>query len=224
MTAKRATIAAEPHSASQATDVARASSVAASDHGRPVSGPLEAVPSRHRPDGPLYGVQWYVLYTAPQAEVKAARGLARNGYAVFLPIARHTKRIRRRFAKQSTMVTVERAAFPRYVFVGLAPRQGWYDVRLTAGVEAVVSRDMVPIRVPADTIEGLIIAEDMGMFDTGNEAQIRLEIGQAVRIVSGPMEGYTATVSKAPRKSGPVIVVLDGKPVHVPLDQIRTVA
>ena len=178
-----------------------------------------------RPTGDLVAVEWFVLYCQPKAEAQVAKALARHGIDAYIPASRIERRIRRRFDPRPRVVTTTRPAFPRYVFAGVPP-SSWFDAKRIPGAIAVVGFDGVPLRVPDRTIADILVAQDMGLFDVGpNETMtVRLEIGQTVRIVSGPLEGYMAEVEAIPKKRGPVLVAVNGISVHTPIDQIRVVA
>lgn len=177
--------------------------------------------TRYRPTQGLADHPWFALYTAPQAEEIVARGLRRHSFQAYLPMSREIRPIRRRFDKRPRLVEVSRPAFRGYVFVGLT-RPDWFTLRRMAGVLGVVANDSVPIRIPAATIEDILCAEDMGIFDVGQETAPRLVIGQHVRFVAGPMEGYEAVVAKPAKRTA--LVTVDGRPIRAPVDQIRVVA
>lgn len=182
--------------------------------------------SRIRPDFDLAEVDWFVVYCQPKAEGQAARALTRAGLFPYRPLAQVSRYVRRRYSPKPALVTTMRPAFVRYLFVGV-PIGRWFNLQTIPGAVSVVSFDGRPIRVPAATIEDIIVAEDMGLFDVGPREQqvVRIEIGQTVRIVHGPLEGYHATVEAVPRKRGaPAVVSVNGRTISAPIDQIRVVA
>ena len=126
---------------------------------------------------------WYLVYSKARQEAIAARGLAEQGYDVYLPMLRS----RRRRAKG--MVDVEEPLFPRYLFVAPSnPEQSISPVKYTAGVSNIVrfSGDFEP--VPQGMIEALQAREDP---ETGYHslAPPNLQPGQRVRIQTGAFAG-----------------------------------
>jgi len=125
-------------------------------------------------------ISWYVAYTQPNGEAKAAEHLARQGYSVYLPRYRRLVRHARRRA------LVLRPVFPRYLFVGLdRMTQRWRPIRSTCGVAGMVTSGEEPVAVGAEIIAGLRNQEGAGAFDLVAPAQ-RLRQGDAVRVTEGP--------------------------------------
>ena len=91
---------------------------------------------------------WYLVYSKARQEGIAERGLAEQGYDVYLPMLR----TRRRRAKG--MVEIDEPLFPRYLFVAPTDQeQSISPVRYTAGVSKLVrfSAEFEP--VPQSMIE-----------------------------------------------------------------------
>jgi transcriptional antiterminator RfaH len=81
-----------------------------------------------------HGTRWFLAQCKPNSHHVAERNLARQGFAVFLPLQEETKRARGRF------VTRMRPLFPGYLFVALDIRQGlWRAVNSTLGITRLVS-------------------------------------------------------------------------------------
>ncbi|MGH6847810.1 MAG: transcription termination/antitermination NusG family protein [Methylocella sp.] len=75
---------------------------------------------------------WYVAYTVAQAEARAAEGITRHGFEVYLPMAKRHVRHRGKRLSQ------ERPLFPRYLFVGFKAAPPWLEVRGIEGVVAIL--------------------------------------------------------------------------------------
>lgn len=122
---------------------------------------------------------WYVVYTHPNAEVKALGHLARQGFRAYLPQCE--KRIRHAGAAR----TVLRPLFPRYMFVWLdVLNSRWRPVLSTVGVCDLVRNGDVPMPVPPQIIEELRTRETTGAFRLGSGVR-QLGLGERVRIVGG---------------------------------------
>jgi transcriptional antiterminator NusG len=179
----------------------------------------------HIPEGhDERALDWFVLRTNIKCERRAAKGLKAKGFGVYVPRTRRVIRVRRSKLRRE----VRGPLFVRYMFVGLDHRRpDWFGVRSTDGVQEVLCFNMVPVRVPYETVEGFRVAEDMGLFDQ-SEQQLKLKPGEIVRLIEGPLEGLSATVAKSPHHGELVSIELHlfgrSAPALVPLDKIRRVA
>jgi len=144
--------------------------------------------------------RWYVVYTQPHAEMRAALHLRRQGFDVFLPLLRKTIRHARQFR------TKDVPFFPRYLFVGLAlERDRWRSVNGTFGVSALLMDGEKPRPVPQPVMDELLaVAEASGLL----ALEPTLQIGQTVRIGSGPFAGLIGKLSNLDEK-GRVKVLLE---------------
>ena len=128
--------------------------------------------------GPV--ITWYAVYTQPNAELKAAEHLARQGYSAYLP------RYRRYVRHARTRALVLRPLFPRYLFVGLDRlAQRRRPIRSTVGVVGLVSSADEPVPVAAEIIDALRRQESAGAFDVVSPVQ-RLHAGDNIRVTQGP--------------------------------------
>jgi transcriptional antiterminator RfaH len=126
----------------------------------------------------LPGRNWYVAFTQPNSEERAAAHLQNQDYQTYLP--RYLKR--RRFGRSSNHAA---PLFPRYVFVGMdIGRQRWRSVNGTVGVSYLICRGDRPICIPEEILSALAARED----DSG---LVRLlparsfRAGQRVRVTEG---------------------------------------
>ena len=98
--------------------------------------------------------RWYVAYTQPTAELRAAGHLKRQGFDAYLPLRRQIRRHARREE------TVLRPLFPRYVFVALdLEADRWRSINGTIGVSNLVCHGERPAALPEGVVEGLRISE-----------------------------------------------------------------
>lgn len=116
--------------------------------------------------------------------------------------------------------TVERKIFPGYVLVKMVMTdESWYLVRNCRGCTGFVGSDGKPI--PLTEQEVL----DLGVEH--REYTVGFDVGDTVRIIDGPLEGFLGTVDELdPAKdSVRLIVSMFGRetPVDLELDQVEPV-
>ena len=140
------------------------------------------------------GDAWYVVYTTVKGEFRAKLALEAQGFTVFLPVE---KRWIRHARRRSHAI---RPLFTRYLFVRFdINRDHWYAIKRTDGVEAILTNDSIPVRVPASIIEDLRAAQAIGVFDQ-TVKELNLKEGDQVRIASGPFRHFVARVKDAKSK------------------------
>lgn len=140
----------------------------------------------------LKWLDWFVVHTQAKAEPAVADKLQKLGYATLF--LHYIKTIRHaRCEKQ-----VKRAYFPRYLFVGIEPGQGFYNVNTCEGVSTILTSDGRPLRVEEPVIENLRShGDESGLIETvqaSDRHRTRLKPGEMVRIVQGPMTGLWGQV------------------------------
>lgn len=105
------------------------------------------------------GQRWFAVQSQPNAEMKAAGHLLRQGFGVYLP--RYMKR--RRHARRVDMVAAP--LFPRYFFVSIdMSAQRWRSIFSTVGVSRLVCNGESPAPVPDQVIATLKEREDDAGF------------------------------------------------------------
>jgi transcription antitermination factor NusG len=108
---------------------------------------------------------WFVVRTAPGAELKASESLRKAGFDRYLPLVRIEKWNKR----ANTYHTFERPLMPRYLFVGLPKENLAFGfVRACDGVERILGdQDNHPIAVFPPVVDAILSAEiDMQFDDT----------------------------------------------------------
>jgi transcription antitermination factor NusG len=124
------------------------------------------------------GERWFVARALTHQENRAQFNLDRLGFRSFLPRLRRTVRHARRL--RDTLNPL----FPGYIFVIIdVSKQRWRSVNGTFGVASLITGADRPTPVPPGVVEALIAAsESRGAVRLDDS----LEIGQKVRILSGP--------------------------------------
>ena len=157
------------------------------------------------------GARWYLDHTRPNMERKAELNLLAQDFKTFLPQLEKTVRHARR------LTTVRRPLFARYLFVSLDPaRDRWISINGTIGVSRLVAQDGLPAAVPAGIVETLLAHSDEGVTRLDHA----LVEGQRVRILSGPLADFTATIMRLDaRQRVDVLLEIMGGAVSASLDR-----
>jgi transcription antitermination factor NusG len=123
------------------------------------------------------GERWFVARVLAHQENRAQFNLYRLGFRNFVPRLRRTIRHARRL--QETLQPL----FPGYAFIIIdLSKHRWRSINGTFGVASLIMGAEQPSAVPPGVVEALASCESGGVvrLDDG------LEIGQKVRILSGP--------------------------------------
>jgi transcriptional antiterminator RfaH len=157
------------------------------------------------------GARWYLVHTRPNSERKAELNLEAQGFKTFLPQIERTVRHARR------LTTVRRPLFPRYLFVRLdIDRDRWLSISSTFGVSRLFTQEGRPVAVPLGIVETLLAHSDAGLTRLDRS----LAEGQRVRILSGPLADFTATVVRLDaRRRVDVLLEIMGAAVSVSVDR-----
>ena len=123
------------------------------------------------------GERWFVARVHPNRENSAQFNLDRLGFRSFAP------RVRRTIRHARKLRNVLAPLFPGYIFLILdLSKDRWRAVNSTFGVASLIMGAEQPMPVPCGVVEALVITENSELVRADND----LEIGQRVRIVSGP--------------------------------------
>lgn len=144
---------------------------------------------------------WYLAQLKPGGLERAITNLGRQGYESFMPLREET---RRRAGRWSTRA---RPLFPGYLFVKVADsRQHWRSINSTFGVARLVALEAGrPTRVDPAIVETLKVRiHDDGRLRSAAE----LEVGDQVRVVSGPLADRLAEIEAIPER-GRINVLLE---------------
>ena len=124
------------------------------------------------------GERWFVARALTHQENRAQFNLHRLGFRNFLPRLRRTVRHSRRLRDTINPL------FPGYIFIIMdLSKHRWRSVNGTFGVASLIMGADQPAPVPPGVIEALVAScESRGVV----RLEDSLEIGQKVRILSGP--------------------------------------
>jgi transcription antitermination factor NusG len=160
------------------------------------------------------GERWFAARVLPHRETTAQLNLHRQGFRSFTPKVRRTVRHAR------TLRTVLAPLFPGYIFVVLdLSIHRWRAVNSTIGVASLVMGVEQPMPVPMGIVEALVAAtEPSGLIRLDRD----LEIGEKVRIVSGPFaEALCQLVHLDDKGRVRVLLEMMGGQVPVQLERWR---
>lgn len=150
----------------------------------PKQHPLERIPASFQ-----LGLRWYAFYTKPQAEKTAGADIRDMGYDVLVPFE---KRIQRRPGRKPR--PCEAALFPRYGFVRFEINDDTWGAILDAeGVVDLIRTSGIPRSVPDSVIDGLRLAESMGLLNRTMPAKV----GQMAELFEGPFTGFVGKIIRA---------------------------
>ena len=164
--------------------------------------------------------KWYVVHTYSGYENKVASNLQkivenRNLQEVIQDIKIPTEMVTE--IKDNVKREVERKIFPSYVLVKMVMNdETWHVVRNTRGATGFVGAGSHPESLTDKEVENLGVEK--------HEVQVNFVIGDSVRIVEGPLEGFIGTVDELELDKFRlrVIVSMFGRetPVELELDQV----
>ena len=147
--------------------------------------------------------KWYVAhtYSGYENKVKANieksvenRGISNLIQAVEVPMEDVIEE------KNGEQKVVKRKIFPGYVVVKMIMNdESWYVVRNTRGVTGFVGPGSKPVPLSDDEVEKMGV-EKVRMADMG------IEIGDAVTVKSGPLEGFAGKIENIDNESSRVSV------------------
>ncbi len=156
---------------------------------------------------------WYLVYCKPRQERVAKDNLERQGFEIYLPVARQR---RRRLGRPKMVIE---PMFPRYLFIHLdSQRDDWGPIRSTLGVTALVRFGQSPTPVPDDLITGLRERDDEDGVQQLPDYSYRP--GETLRIAEGVMAGFEGIyLARSGRDRVLVLLEILGQQARVELTQ-----
>ena len=123
-------------------------------------------------------------------------------------------------------VTKESKVFPGYVLVRMdMDDHTWSVVRNTPGVTGFVGVDGKPIPLSRQEFDKIMHRGEPG--SAPKRTSVSLEVGQAVKVVSGPLADFDGMVSEVNAETGKVkvMVTIFGRetPVELSFDQVQSI-
>ena len=164
--------------------------------------------------------RWYVVHTYSGYENKvasdlatmvASRGMQDLIHEIKIPTETVTE------IKEDKKKEVERKIFPGYVMIKMiVTDESWYVVRSIRGCTGFVGPASKPVPLTDEEVAALGVEK--------HSVEVGYSEGDNVKIISGPLEGYSGIVKSVDTENNNVCVTLSmfGRetPVELELDQI----
>lgn len=164
---------------------------------------------------------WYVIHTYSGYEKKVKDNLERKVRSMGLENVIERILVPEEDeidVKDGRKRAVRRKIYPGYVFVEMEVNdRSWYVVRNTPGVTGFVGSATKP--VPLEPQEVRRILKSQGI-EKEVRPQISVEIGEQVRIISGPFDNFYATITEINNEKGTLKGLIDmfGRETSVEVD------
>ena len=167
--------------------------------------------------------RWYVVHTYSGYENKVKTDLEKTiknreledfFFEVIVPMEEQIE------IKNGKRKTNLKKVFPGYVLIKMiVTEQSWYIVRNTRGVTGFVGSGTDPIPLTDEEIRS------MGFEDV--PVSVDYEIGDSVKVLTGPIEGFVGNVQEINKEKGKVKVIVSmfGRetPVELDFSQIKKI-
>ena len=192
--------------APQAAEPAEAASVEAAPV-EPVA--AESVPAVTPEVPEVYERRWYVIQTFTGQEDKVKENIERQvqqmhmDKKIFQILVPEEETVEIRGTKRVEKV---KKMFPGYVFVEMfLDDESWYIIRGTPGVSKFIGSKTRP--EPVVDREMQRVLKQLGV--KAEKLEAAFEMGEAVRVISGPFRGYTGSVSEINSSKGKLKVLIN---------------
>jgi transcription termination/antitermination protein NusG len=173
--------------------------------------------------------KWYVLHTYSGYENKVkknlenrieAMGLENNVFAIEIPTESVTE-----IKEGGRRVETEKKVLPGYVLVRMElDDRSWAAVRNTQGVTGFVGSQGNPAPLTRDEYNKIM---KRTTHEAPKKTSTSIEVGQSVKVVSGPLAEFDGVVSEVSPESGKVKVLVSifGRetPVELSFDQVAKI-
>jgi len=173
--------------------------------------------------------KWYVLHTYSGYENKVKKnletrietmGLENNVFGIEIPTETVAE-----IKEGGRRVETERKVFPGYVLVRMElDDRSWAAVRNTPGVTGFVGSQGNPAPLTREEFNKIMKRSSP---EAPKKTSTSLEIGQAIKVVSGPLAEFEGVVSEVSPDAGKVKVLVSifGRetPVELSFDQVARV-
>ena len=138
-------------------------------------------------------LEWYVVHTYSGYENKVKDNLEKavenNGMQNLIQeVVVPTEEVVE--IRNGKKVTSQHKTFPGYVLVRMIiTNESWYVVRNTRGVTGFVGPESKPIPLTAEELDRMLNS-------ASRQVDFKINVGEDVRILSGPLENFTGVVEE----------------------------
>ncbi|NLM69942.1 MAG: transcription termination/antitermination protein NusG [Firmicutes bacterium] len=168
--------------------------------------------------------QWYVIHTYSGYENKVktnlekrieSMGMEDKIFRIVIPMEEVID------YKDGKKKVTQKKIFPGYVLVEMiVTDDSWYVVRNTPGVTGFVGSGVKPVPLSPEEVKSILVS--MGMDEPRPRA--RFEVGESVKVISGPFVNFSGEIEDVNLDKGKVTVRISmfGRetPVELDFDQI----
>ena len=166
--------------------------------------------------------KWYVIHTYSGYENKVMQTLERKVKSmglenvinrILVPMEDEVD------IKDGKKHVVKRKIFPGYVLVEMEVNdRSWYVVRNTPGVTGFVGSATKPIPLNPEEVKRILKSQCID--ESEPKVHISVEVGEQVRITSGPFENFIATITEINDEKGTLKGLIDmfGRETSVEVD------
>ncbi len=173
------------------------------------------------------GAYWYVIHTYSGYENKVKANLEKRAesmhmgdkiFRVLVPVEEELE------IKDGKKKITKKKVFPGYVLVEmLMSDDSWYMVRNTPGVTGFVSSGTKPVPLQPEEVRKVL--RQMGFEEP--RAKVAFQIGQPLRVRSGPFAGFIGSVEEVKADKGKVKVKVSmfgrDTPLEVDFGQVEEI-
>lgn len=165
--------------------------------------------------------KWYVIHTYSGYENKVMATLERKVKSmglenvinrILVPMEDEVD------VKDGKKRTVKRKIFPGYVLVEMEVNdRSWYVVRNTPGVTGFVGSATKPVPLEPEEVKKILKSQGV---DSEPKQYVDVEVGEQVRITSGPFENFIATITEINEEKGTLkgLIEMFGRETTVEVD------
>ena len=166
--------------------------------------------------------KWYVIHTYSGYENKVMANLERRVKSmgleneinrILVPMEDEVD------VKDGKKRTVKRKVFPGYVLVEMEVNdRSWYVVRNTPGVTGFVGSATKPVPLQPEEVKRIL--KSQGIAESEPKVHLSVEVGEQVRITSGPFENFIAVITEINEEKGTLKGLIDmfGRETAVEVD------
>lgn len=164
--------------------------------------------------------QWYVIHTYSGYENKVktnlekrieSMGMEDKIFRIVIPMEEVID------YKDGKKKVTQKKIFPGYVLVEMiVTDDSWYVVRNTPGVTGFVGSGVKPVPLSPEEVKSILVS--MGMDEPRPRA--RFEVGESVKVISGPFVNFSGEIEDVNLDKGKVTVRISmfGRETPVELD------
>lgn len=126
-------------------------------------------------------MNWIVIRTKSNMEIKVSLYLINQGFETFLPKYK-------KFISHARKVSqVEKPLFPRYIFVNISKQKEWQRINNTHGVSNILMNDNIPSYIPENVFDSFVNEFDSDGFLKFKQG---FKTGEQIKIINYSFHKY----------------------------------